>query len=79
MKVCDYEVEKAIWVPLKEYRAFAEANSFGTQLEMAIYIHSLYEQGYDFSNPPPSYTSKWYDSPIDQKRRFFGQHRLAPK
>ena len=32
LKVCDYEVEKAIWVPLKEYRSFAQSNSFGTQL-----------------------------------------------
>jgi hypothetical protein len=24
IKVCDYEIEKAIWVPLKDYWAFAK-------------------------------------------------------
>jgi hypothetical protein len=79
LKICDYEVEKAIWVPLKDYRSFAQSHSFGTQLEMALYIHDLYEQGYDFANPPSNYAYKHYKSPIDQTERFFGHHRLAPK
>ncbi len=79
MKICDYEIEKAIWMPLKEYRSFAKQNSFGTQLEMALYISDLYDQGYDFNRPPQTYSFRRYTSPIDQKERFFGQHRLANK
>lgn len=66
-------------MPLKDYRRFAQANSFGTQLEMALYIHDLYEQGYDFAKTPSNYAYRHYKSPLDQKERFFAHHRFAKK
>ena len=35
MKLCEDEVEKVEWVPLKELREFSKKHSFGTQRQLS--------------------------------------------
>ena len=52
-------------------------NSVGTQQQMAKYLGALYKKGYDFSAKGNNYKDEIYESPLDHKKRWFGQHFLG--
>ena len=74
--MCNEELASIEWVHLSKLKDFMKTRSFGTQWKLAEYIHSLYEQKYDFSQAS-NYKWEMYSSPVDKKERSFGQHFLG--
>lgn len=78
INICERELTDGKWVPLSDYLSFAQEHSFGTQLEVAQYIHNLQEKGYNFHERIPNETLSYdYISPRDKVTRQFIQHLMV--
>ena len=77
MKLCEDEIELTEWIHLSKLQEFMKTRSVGTQQKLAFYLESLYRNGFDFTGKTTNFSSHEYTSPIDKKKRWFGQHMVG--